>query len=338
MNFPGNVFSWAILTFVLIGCASPENVESEPAPTLAATAIPPIVESTDKLPTKTISIPTVPTTNSPSPTSTSTPTPTLTPTPVLTPTPESCKEDGQMAFGEFFSPIAGRNHAYRIYLPPCYADDGKVYPALYVLHGSASTESYWDDLGLDETAEELIHSGDVAPFVIVMPEGGWISQNSSGGPNSFEGLVLNDLIPFIEREYCVWPLGDGRALGGVSRGGYWSLEIAFRNPSSFQSVGAHSAALLDTFAGPDLNPQYTGITNDLGDLRVYMDTGESDWYINQFQQLHNDMEFAGKPHTWILNEGSHEDAYWATHQVEYLEWYAEPWEKDRETYPDCLLR
>lgn len=207
-----------------------------------------------------------------------------------------------------------------------------------MLHGSASTDSYWDDLGLDEIAEELIFSGDIPPFVIIMPDGGWISQNSSGGPSSFEGLIINELIPYVENNFCVWPERQGRAIGGVSRGGYWSLEIAFRNPSVFASVGGHSAALLDTHAGPDLNPQYTGISNDLGDLRIYMDTGASDWYINQFRKLHEDMEAAGKPHVWILNEGTHEDAYWETHQAEYLNWYAAPWSLNRKAYDSCPLR
>jgi enterochelin esterase-like enzyme len=207
-----------------------------------------------------------------------------------------------------------------------------------MLHGSASSDSYWDDLGLDEAAESLILSGDLPPLIIVMPDGGWLSQNSSGGPNSFEGLVLSELIPFVENNYCLWPERQGRALGGVSRGAYWSLEIAFRNPSIFASVGAHSAALLDTFAGPELNPQYTGISNNLGDLRIYMDTGDSDWYIDRFRQLHKELEAAEKPHVWIVNEGTHEDGYWATHQSEYLEWYAQPWPINRETYSPCPLR
>ena len=336
----GRVLSWLILSLILLGCAAQEQVNLALSPTRASTAIPLTTESPSVQLREPTITPTAKATYTPSPSSTPDPSPTWTPTasPTLSPTPEYCQSEGQIITENFNSLIAGGTQSLRLYLPPCYGEDGNNYPALYMLHGSASTDSYWDDLGLDEAAEALILSGNAPPFVIVMPDGGWISQNSSGGPNSFEGLILNELIPFVENNYCVWPERQGRALGGVSRGAYWSLEIAFRNPSFFASAGAHSAALLDTFAGPNLNPQYTGISNDLGDLRIYMDTGDSDWYINQFRQLHIDMEDAGKPHTWIINEGTHEDSYWTVHQSEYLEWYTQPWSLDRESYSSCPLR
>lgn len=207
-----------------------------------------------------------------------------------------------------------------------------------MFHGSASTDSQWDDLGLDEAADELILSGKLPPILIVMPDGNWLAQNTSGGPNSFEGFIINELIPHIESKYCAWPAPQGRAIGGLSRGAYWSLEIAFRHPDKFVSVGAHSAALLDLYAGPDLNPQNTGVNNPLGELRIYFDVGSKDWYISNFRQLHQDMEAAGKPHNWVLNEGTHEDAYWASHLADYLTWYSEPWPIDPDDYPLCSPR
>jgi enterochelin esterase-like enzyme len=121
----------------------------------------------------------------------------------------------------------------------------------------------------------------------------------------------------------------------MSRGGYWALEIAFRFPEQFVSVGGHSAALYDTAAGPELNPQFTGLTNDLGDLRIYFDIGEDDYLIPNIQRLHEDMLEAKRPHDWLLNEGSHEDAYWALHSGEYLLWYSEPWPFFPSAYPTC---
>src|SRR5690606_891182 len=100
--------------------------------------------------------------------------------------------------------------------------------------------------------------------------------------------------------------------GGVSRGGYWSLEIAFRQPEMFVSVGGHSAALIDRGDRLDANPQYTGINNDLGDLRIYMDIGAQDWLLPNYLRLHEDMlaKDPPVPHEWVLGEGLHEDAYW----------------------------
>ena len=204
-----------------------------------------------------------------------------------------------------------------------------------MFHGNVSTESQWDDLGLDESAEELILTGIIPPLLIVMPEGGYIANNTSGGPYSFEGVILDELMPHIESSYCAWSAPDGRAIGGLSRGGYWALEIAFRNADRILSVGGHSAALVDTHAGPDLNPQFTAMTNDLSNLRIYIDIGADDWFLPNTNRLHQDMEMAGIPHSWVLNEGLHEDAYWAEHGSDYLIWYSLAWPDERSAYPQC---
>ena len=185
-----------------------------------------------------------------------------------------------------------------------------MYPTVYLFHGNTHDDAAWDDYGLDEAAEELIQSGQIPPIIIALPDGGWIANNSSGGPNSFEGVILNEFIPYIEETYCAWPEPEGRAIGGLSRGGYWALEIAFRFPEHFISVGGHSAALYDTAAGPELNPQFTGLNNDLGDLRIYLDIGENDYLIPNIRRLHEDMVAAERPHLWVLNEGFHDDSYW----------------------------
>ncbi|MGB3713996.1 MAG: alpha/beta hydrolase-fold protein [Candidatus Promineifilaceae bacterium] len=293
--------------------------------------------------------PTLPPTNTPlnseivtassSPMSVSIPTlePAITPQATQLPQSASCDMPGRIINGRFPSEIDGPDRAYRIYLPPCYGEDGRTFPTLYLFHGGAHSDAHWDTLGIDEAADELIAAGVIPPVLIVMPDGGELANNSSGGPNSFEGLFIDELIPFIESRYCVWSESDGRALGGISRGGYWALEIAFRQPDQFGSVGGHSAALLDTDAGPDMNPPETGLTNELGELRIYLDIGDRDWLINEVLELHEDMSKVGVPHTWVLNEGQHAEVYWSEHLPEYLEWYAQPWATERDLYPTCVL-
>jgi enterochelin esterase-like enzyme len=269
------------------------------------------------------------------PTSTPTALPTLSSIP--SPTAVVCAGEGQIVTGTFQSETAGVM-PYRIYLPPCYGEGGRVYPTLYMLPGNIHTDSGWDDLGLDEAAEEAMKQGEIPPFLIVMASGGYYSNFTSGGPYSYETVIMEDLIPYIEGEYCAWPDAVGRAIGGMSRGGYWSLEIAFRNADQFVSVGGHSASLYDLYGGPDVVPQSTGLTNDLGELRIYFDVGENDWVIPNLEKLHIDMEEAGIEHEWVVNEGWHENAYWAEHVQEYIRWYGNPWSKDRASYPLCRLQ
>ncbi|MCP4427551.1 MAG: esterase family protein, partial [Chloroflexi bacterium] len=277
------------------------------------------------------STPTLPPTIPPIPSAT--PAPTLTPTQPPTPSPTPCAGSGWVETAVF--PSHAGPIAYRIYLPPCYGENGRAYPTLYMLPGNNQTDAIWDDLGLDETAESAIQNKEIPPLLIVMPDGGWIARNSSGGPHSYETVIFDDLIPFIEANYCAWPDTAGRAIGGLSRGGYWALEIAFRHPGRFVSVGGHSASLLDIAAGPDINPQYTALTNNLGDLRIYLDIGENDGGIPNTRRLHKDMTARGVPHAWALNPGGHDNAYWAAHLAEYLAWYAVPWSLDASRYPVC---
>ncbi len=343
MKFPGkySVFPLLIiLQFLLSGCVN-EGAQFVSDVITNYTTENSVTVSVSETPTAT-SIP--PDTPQPKPSLTPTQTPTLTPTPAPTlsptsipsPTHELCNERGQVLAGSYPSQLAGPQRSYRIYLPPCYEEADRVYPTLYLLHGSASTDSQWDDLGVDEAADELILAGDIPPLIIVMPDGGYIANNSSGGPYSFEGVILAELVPNIEATYCSWSTPGARAIGGLSRGGYWALEIAIRNSQEFASVGAHSAALVDTHAGPELNPQYTALSHNLGDLRIYMDIGQEDWFIPNIRKLHQDMEAAGIEHTWILNDGSHVDSYWTDHVRDYLLWYSLAWPAEADAYPACV--
>lgn len=335
MNFPGNKylrFIFGLFIWILIGCASqPAEIVSNPMPTRAATAVPPtriiIPPSTPGItPFATLTV-------SPSPLPTSTTTATTTLQPTITPTP--CTQPGRMEHGFFPSTIVGEPQSYRIYLPPCYEENGRLYPTLYMLAGNTYTDAIWDQVGLDEAAEAGIQNGELPPMIIVMPYSGERALYTSGGYGSYETIILEELTSYIEATYCAESNPAYRALGGLSRGGYWSLEIAFRNPEAFGSVGGHSAALLDEYAKPDINPQFTALSSDLGGLRIYLDIGSEDWVRNNTLQLHADMEAAGIPHTWVLNTGLHEEAYWEQHVAEYLTWYSETWPTERADYPLC---
>lgn len=258
------------------------------------------------------------------------PTATVLPAPSLTP----CSSPGHIKTDYFDSPLAGRI-SYRVYLPPCYSESGRAYPVLYMLPGNIHTDSIWDDLGLDEALEAGIQEKRFPPMLVVMVSGGSLANNTSGGPYSYESFFMDEFVPYIESTYCALPRGRGRAIGGMSRGGYWALEIAFSHPDEFASVGGHSAALVDFNGGPASNPLDTGLNNDLDDLRIYFDIGSDDWLLPNLQKLHEDMLSAGRAHSWTLNEGMHKETYWAAHIEDYLEWYSEPWQNPEIIYPPC---
>ena len=309
------------LLFLASACTVPATTaDPTPTPAAATTIAPAATETQPPTFTPTLTLPATATT---SPSSTPSPEPTWTPPPSPPPSATPCAEAaGRVLVGSFPSPTQGWDPPYRIYLPPCYGQEDRLYPVLYLFHGNIYTESHWDDLGIDETADEGIGTGHYPSFVIVMPFGGDIANNSSGGDRSFEGAFLNDLIPYIEDQYCVWPEAAGRAIGGLSRGGYWSLEIAFRHPELFVAVGGHSAAIFPDNAGLAYNPLSTGQDPQLAKLPIYLDIGDQDWLRQGVFDLHDVLMAAGVPHVWRVNPGIHEDAYWSEHAAEYLSWYS----------------
>ncbi len=331
----------------LLGCQTTPNPPSvaQPEPNLLAlfpseTPGPIVVDFVTRLPEV---APTVESTATPLPTHTSipsiieTPIPTPTLAPTITPTP--CAESGRIEQGTFISRVQGPVRNYRVYLPPCFGQDGKVYPTLYMLHGNIRGDEEWDVIGIDDSAEILINSNQIAPMLIVMPDGRTISDISSGGDWSYEDILLNELLPHIETTYCAGTDSDLRAIGGLSRGGYWSFEVAFRNPDLFESAASHSGSFLDSGNDVTINPLYTVTRNDLGDLRIAMDYGGDDWSYNTGLPIHESLVEAGIAHKWDAYEtGGHDDLYWQEHVTGYLEWYAENWSLDRSSYSSCATQ
>ncbi|MBN1890277.1 MAG: esterase family protein [Thermoflexales bacterium] len=276
----------------------------------------------------------------PSSTPTSTPTATDTPTPTVTPTPtpEPCLEtSGKVVRGTFFSATAGREQKYRVYLPPCYGhptqDTGRSqgergYPALYVFHGSHSDDAHWDEiLGVTRVADEGIQDGTLPPMLIVMLACDPILYlNTSGGEASLEGLVVNEFIPLIDQSYRTDARPQARAVGGISRGGVWSLEIAFRHPELFDAVGSHSSALNVNLAGPAYDPIHLAANPAIKSLRIYMDAGSVDYTKPGSDDLHTALVRAGVEHLYVVYEGDHSDPFWAARLKEYLLFYAERWQ------------
>lgn len=330
-----------LIVIMTLGCRAAADI---PIPAASATVLSP---STVALATPTLALTEQPTATmtrlatpaAPQETATPPPpTPPVTPSAVpadSTPPPTPCAEPGGIEIGSFDSMVAGESMRYRIFLPPCYGLDGHVYPALYMFGGNIHDDAIWDTLGLDEAAETAIAAGEIPPLLIVMPDNGWLANTTTSGPNSYEGFVIDELIPHIEANYCAWSAADGRAVGGISRGGYWSLMMAFRRPDLFGSVGAHSPALIDSHAGPAEDPVITGAANDLGALRIWIDIGERDPYLVEAQPLHEALVSAAVTHQWHVNEGTHDEAYWRANLGDYLRWYSDGWRIDRAGMPHC---
>ncbi|MGS2743281.1 alpha/beta hydrolase [Halomonas sp. LS-001] len=148
---------------------------------------------------------------------------------------------GQVTHHRFHSETLGRNYPYSLYLPDGYHDSGLNYPVVYLLHGSFGTSRDWVSRGaLEEVADRLIRRGDIPPAIFVMPgsQSWWVDGYNESARTAF----LDDLMPHIESLWRVVPEREWRGIGGLSAGGYGSINLALENPALFAATAALSPA------------------------------------------------------------------------------------------------
>ena len=140
------------------------------------------------------------------------------------------------------SQVLGATVKYNIYLPNGFAQSGKSYPVVYLLHGFTDDYTAWRDKGQMQTvADELIESGEICEMIIVMPNAGgprtmetWNGYFNMPGWN-YEDFFFQEFMPQVEQKYR--GIGDKghRAVMGLSMGGGGSTVYAQRHPDLFSS-------------------------------------------------------------------------------------------------------
>lgn len=280
------------------------------------------------------------------PTVTPTATPTLTPTPNNTPTatPFPCEEAGGQIidFRENVSPTARENIRYRVYVPPCYFASQKRFPVVYLFHGLSYREQQWTDIGIEEALNDGILSGQLSPMIVVMPYLATIGTMNQFPPSpSWETVVLEELMPQVERNFCTINTRTHRAIAGISRGGLLAFSIAMRHPETFSIVAGHSGYFPNNLREipAAFNPLELAATADLSanPLRIYMDNGARDSSNASQQLLSSRLASNNIPHTYVVHPiGEHNNDYWRSHIGEYVTFYAQSWERNYLALPSCV--
>src|SRR5262249_48296087 len=133
----------------------------------------------------------------------------------------------------------------RVLLPSDYdATPDRRYPVLYLFHGTSGRASDWVNFGrAAETTAAL-------PLIVVMPDagfdgdgGGWFANwfnGGAGGQPMWETFHIEQLVPWIDDNLRTVAKRSGRAVAGLSQGGFGSLSYAARPPPPFTSVAALS--------------------------------------------------------------------------------------------------
>lgn len=178
---------------------------------------------------------------------------------------------GSFHSGRFPSSALGVVKQYYVYLPPGYEASDRRYPVVYMLHGLGGDENNWRQLDIGPAADEV-----ALEAIIVMPDGddgfyvNWASEVDHEaclrGSRPFgqaldmrtycvrqaryEDYIARDLVAHVDATYRTIPERDGRAIGGLSMGGYGALYLAMKHPDLFGATASHAGVTSLLYQGP----------------------------------------------------------------------------------------
>ena len=144
---------------------------------------------------------------------------------------------------EFHSASVDRATKYNILLPRGYEESTDRYPVLYLLHGLTQNYTAW---GLANGTP--FYAALYDDLIVVMPDAGnsWYTnyeESADGQTNNWADHIVQDVVNHVDWNYRTIARREGRAINGLSMGGYGAITLGLRNPEMFISIGTTSGAL-----------------------------------------------------------------------------------------------
>ncbi len=215
------------------------------------------------------------------------------------------------------SKTVGTTRKALVYTPPQFSKDNK-YPVLYLLHGIGGDETEWLKGGQpDVILDNLYAENKIEPMIVVMPNGRAMKNDRAEGNifdsvkvkafANFEKDLLNDLIPFIEKNYPVYTDREHRAIAGLSMGGGQALNFGLGNLDVFAWIGGFSSA--PNTKAPELlvpNPEEAKKKIKL----LWISCGDNDNLIIFSQRTHDYLQKNKVPHIYFVEPGGHDFKIW----------------------------
>lgn len=236
------------------------------------------------------------------------------------------------------SPALGLERRMTVYTPAGYETSGKRYPVLYLLHGMGGDEEAWISLGRTaQILDNLIAQGKAKPMIVVMPNGN-ASQEAAPGessrgmvpptmqlPKTMEGSyeqAFPEIVKFIDKNYRTIKSKSGRAIAGLSMGGFHSLHISKQYPDMFNYIGLFSAAIM-----PNKEVSSPIYENMEGKLKVQFDKnpalywiaiGKTDFLYKANEEYRKLLDEKGYKYTYYETDEGHIWKNWRIYLTEFV--------------------
>ncbi|WP_232680639.1 alpha/beta hydrolase family protein [Nocardioides sp. R-C-SC26] len=136
-----------------------------------------------------------------------------------------------------------------VVLPNGYArHPDRRYPVLYALPGTSNKADVW----LNNIDTARLTAG--RPLIVVIPDGtydgdgggfytDWVDQTTSRGVANWETFHTRELVGWVDRRFRTVADRSGRAIVGISQGGFGSMSYAARHPARYGAVASFSGAV-----------------------------------------------------------------------------------------------
>jgi enterochelin esterase family protein len=165
---------------------------------------------------------------------------------------------GAVAIVHYYSTALGRDRRMHVYVPPGYDTGKEKYPVFYLLHGAGDCDDSWTSVGrAGFILDNLIESKKARPMIVVMPAGHTSTTFNPGGGrgmgpalDEFAKDFVQDIVPYVERNYRVLTDRQHRAIAGLSMGGAQALNISMSDLEKFAYVGVFSSGVFGTAPRP----------------------------------------------------------------------------------------
>ncbi len=177
---------------------------------------------------------------------------------------------GQVRECQYWSETEQAMRRCFVYTPAEYeVKKNTKYPVLYLQHGMGEDERGWHQQGkMANILDNNIAAGNCVPMIVVMDYGncGYIFGGRRGETRDqfgalFGKILLDDIIPYVEKTFRVKTDRLSRAMAGLSWGGKETFDITLANLDKFAYIGGFSGAI---FVGPDTDYKaiYNGVFAD----------------------------------------------------------------------------
>ncbi|MDR2915053.1 MAG: esterase [Tannerella sp.] len=222
---------------------------------------------------------------------------------------------GKIAYRFYKSKTLNDTRPLVVYTPPGYDPQGsRKYPVLYLIHGATDTHETWYKAGrANFILDNLIAEGKAEPMIVVMPYANprmtFAGKVNAATENPFDYTdeLVDDVIPFVEKNYRVEANASNRAVAGFSRGGYQTLHAGLGRPDVFEYVCAFAPAVNAQRAEESFKD---GTYASAGDLKsklklLWLGCGTEDFLYEWSLALTKKLDEQGIPYEKMYTPGGH---------------------------------